>query len=131
MIEASEVLAFCLGAALATIATSSGSSSSADSVQALLDQRRAEIREEYETGRISLDRYAREIELLEDPATTSVMYSVVDVDGVGPATALEIAREYRRPEALEETTAEALTAVNGVGENRARAIHRRLSGSPA
>lgn len=129
--DVSPLLLFGAGVVVGAVATSSSSESSADSVQALLEQRREEIREEYELGKIGLDRYGREVELLEDPATASVMYAVTDVDGVGPATALEIAREYRRPEQLEETTADELTAVNGVGENRARAIAQRLSGTPA
>lgn len=130
MIEAI-VVAFLLGVAVGAVTTSTSSSSTTDSVQALLEQRREEIREEYELGKIGLDRYGREVELLEDPATASVMYAVTDVDGVGPATALEIAREYRRPENLEDASESDLRDVNGVGENRARAINRRLGGRSA
>ena len=130
MIEAI-VVAFLLGVVVGAAAGSSSSSSSTSSVRGLLDERREEIRSAYQEGRISHDRFAREIELLEDPATESIMHAVTDVDGVGPATALEIAREYRRPEELKDATAEELTAVNGVGGNRARAIRARLSDAPA
>lgn len=124
-------IAFFIGLGMGVAAGSSRSSSSTSSVRGLLDDRREEIRSAYEEGRISHDRFAREIELLEDPSTEAVMHQVADVDGVGPATALEIAREYRRPEALEDATADDLTSVNGVGENRARAIDRRLGGRSA
>ncbi|PSQ18189.1 hypothetical protein BRD02_01580 [Halobacteriales archaeon QS_8_69_73] len=65
--------------------------------------------------------------LLEDPATEDVMYAVTDVDGIGPHTALEIAREYRSPDALAAADRADLEAINGIGENRARAIRSRTS----
>lgn len=98
---------------------------SLDSVQALLEARRESVREQYADGRISHERFADEIELLEDPATEEVMYAVTDVDGVGPKTALEIARRYRSVDDLARADAGDLEAVNGVGENRAGAICAR------
>lgn len=96
-----------------------------DSVQALLEARREAVREDYAEGRISHERFADEIELLEDPATEEVMHAVTDVSGIGPKTALEIARSYRSVDELAAATASSLEAVNGVGENRAGAICAR------
>lgn len=98
---------------------------SLDSVQALLEARRERVREAYLEGRISKERYDDEIDLLLDPSTREVMYAVVDVDGVGPKTALEIARRYRSVDDLARADRDDLESVNGVGENRAGAICAR------
>lgn len=111
----------------AVLASSTSSTSSTDSVTGFLDERRESIRSDFEAGRISHERFASEIELLEDPRTEQVMYSAVDVDGVGPATAFEVAREWRSPDALASASEGQLRAVNGVGDNRARAIHQRVT----
>jgi NAD-dependent DNA ligase len=106
---------------------SSGGEETADSVQALLEERREELLSDYEAGRISHAQFASEIELVEDPATETVMYAVTDVDGVGPHTAFEVARAFRNRRELESANVEDLEAINNVGENRARAIHRRVA----
>lgn len=104
----------------------SGGDEPADSVAGLLKERREALREDYREGRISHERFASEIELLEDPRTEDVMYAVTDVDGIGPATALEIAREYRTTADLVDADVDDLEEVNGVGENRARAMRSRM-----
>lgn len=99
---------------------------SPDSVTAFLDERRESLRSDYESGRISHAQFASEIELVEDPATEDVMYAATDVDGVGPAIAFEVAREFRSRGDLASASASDLEYVNQVGENRARAIADRL-----
>jgi NAD-dependent DNA ligase len=119
--------AFAVGAVFGFVLGSEGGNDEpADSVAGLLEDRREALREDYREGRISHDRFASEIELLEDPRTEDVMYAVTDVDGIGPATALEIAREYRTKADLVEADVDDLRRVNGVGENRARAMRSRM-----
>jgi ERCC4-type nuclease len=118
---------FGLGLLAGYAVGSSASDNAPDSVQALLEEHRETVRDDYQAGRISHARFAAEVELLEDPATEDVMYAVTDVDGIGPHTALEIAREYRSPDALAAADRADLEAVNGIGENRARAIRSRTA----
>lgn len=99
--------------------------SSPSSVSGLLAAQRESVREDYEVGRVTLERFEDELDLLDDPRTERVMHAVSGVEGVGPKTALAVARRYRSLDELEAATVEELTSVNGVGENRAGAIAER------
>lgn len=118
-------VAFAVGAIFGATLVSSTSSESADSVRRLLELRREAVRSDYAEGRMSHEQFAGEVELLEDPATERVMYAVTDVDGVGPRTALAVARRFRSIEQLASADRRDLEAVNGVGSNRAGAIQER------
>jgi ERCC4-type nuclease len=111
------------------VGSSTSDDGAADSVQALLEERREDIQQRYVDGRISREQFEREAGLVEDPRTEAVMYAVTDVDGVGPSVAFEIAREFPSRDDLQEASVDDLESVNQVGENRARAIRTRLAGA--
>jgi NAD-dependent DNA ligase len=69
------------------------------------------------------ENLAFEVMLLERPGTERIMREAVTVDGVGPETALAIAKHFEGDyHEYRAADVETLQRVNGVGENRARAL---------
>lgn len=71
------------------------------------------------------ENLAFEVMILQQPGTERIMRDAIDVDGVGPETALAIAKhfdgDYQQYRAADVDT---LQRVNGIGENRATALTR-------
>lgn len=75
---------------------------------------------------------------VEDPSTSSLQASTVDkeagfvkrafgsLDGVGPETANILERRYRSLAEALSADVEDLTEIDGIGEKRAKSIHRQL-----
>lgn len=96
------------------------------SVAGTLRAQREELDERYREGRMTFEEHERRIGLLEEPGTRKIMHHATDVDGVGPQTALEIARHFEGDfDAYRDADVPELQRVNGVGPNRAQALLNR------
>lgn len=104
----------------------SRSGSGSDSVTAVIEDRRQELRGRYESGPMDYVEFGDQIAVLEDPGTEQIMREAITVDGVGPETAFEIAREFDGEYSeFRDADRDDLVRVNGVGENRAGALMNR------
>lgn len=103
-----------------------GDTDQSDSIEQFLEDELQAAKDRYATTDIDdEEQLAFEIMLLERPGTERIMRDAVTVDGIGPETALAVARhfdgDYHEYRAADVDT---LQRVNGVGENRATALTR-------
>lgn len=95
-----------------------------DEIEAFLEAKIGEVQERYYSTTVD-DEAALEYELLvlQEPGTKLIMRSAVDVDGIGPETALDVAMHFEGDySAFANAGADELQKVNGVGEQRSRAL---------
>lgn len=81
----------------------------------------------YRDGEIDEAELERRLELAVDPRVEEIQAAVEPVNGVGPSTSLEIAREFESVQELAQASETELQEVSGVGEQRAQAIVERLN----
>lgn len=97
-----------------------------DGIEQYLDDREVELRERYQTTDMDYVTFGDEVALLEDPDTERIMRTAVDVDGIGPATAFELARAFDGYQEFAAAGLEEYEQVNRVGEQKGRALSRRV-----
>lgn len=94
-----------------------------DSIDRFLDERRDELQTQYAESKMTHRAFVNRIVVIEDPETEQIIRDAVTVDGIGPETALEIARTFNADyDAYRAAGRDELEKVNGVGENRATAL---------
>lgn len=77
------------------------------------------LRECYASGEIGLAEYERELDLLLDDDNERIKAELVEIDGVGDATATEVALAFRSLGHLKRADRADLLAVDDVGPKRA------------
>jgi NAD-dependent DNA ligase len=118
--------AFGIGLVIGYLAGGFNSSDDTDHIDQLLEEELQAAQDRYAATPIDdEEQLAFEIMILERPGTERIMREAVDVDGVGPETALAVAKHFEGDyHEFREADVDALQEVNGVGENRARALTR-------
>lgn len=81
---------------------------------------------QYAEGEITLAQYEREVELLEDDRNDALRAALEGVNGVGPATARDVALRFESLDELRRVDRDELEAVHGVGPSTAEAIRTEL-----
>jgi ERCC4-type nuclease len=87
----------------------------------------AEARSAYESGEITLAEYERRAEFLVDDRNERIRAVVEEINGIGDSRGKAIAREFASVDAVATASREELTAVHGIGEQRADMIREYLS----
>lgn len=98
---------------------------SRDDIDRFLEEKRRELQERYESEEDGMDyvEFGDRVTVLELPGTEAIMRDAVDAEGIGPKTALEIARTFDGDyDAYRDANEDDLQAVNGVGPNRSTAL---------
>ena len=80
----------------------------------------------YENGEIDLEEYEARLEFHLDNRNEKIRTVVEDVNGLGPQTSMEIAREFDSLDELRGADQEELESVHGVGEKTAEAVLERV-----
>lgn len=96
-----------------------------DEIHRFLDEQRDELQDRYETEEDGMDyvEFGDRVTTLELPGTEAIIRDAVEADGIGPETALGIAREFDGDyEAYRAAGDDDLQRVNGVGPNRSNAL---------
>lgn len=80
----------------------------------------------YQTGDITLDEFERRAELLLDERKQRLRGLAEEINGVGPATSADLAREFDSPDDLRRATPEDLKQISGIGPATAEKIGTQL-----
>ena len=86
----------------------------------------AEARSAYESGEITLAEYERRAEFLVDDRNERIRAVVGEINGIGDSRGKAIAREFASVDDVAAASRKELTAVHGIGEQRADAIREYL-----
>lgn len=95
-----------------------------DEIEGFLEEKVDEVQGRYYSTIVD-DEESLEYDLLvlQEPGTELIIRSAVDVDGVGPETALDIAMHFGGDyAAFANADVDEFQTVNGVGEQRSRAL---------
>jgi len=115
---------FWLGVGVIVFATSDGLD--------LADDGRTELQDAkalYQRGEITLSEFEARADLLLDERKQQVRSLSEQVNGVGPATSADLAREFDTPTDLQRATPSDLEEIHGIGSETAERIATRVGES--